>query len=74
MLPAYGILTKDPIDGYASKLSDINTYVESSYGAWFALQSKVEDDWDNYISTLQGMGIQEAIDLYQAALNRYNAR
>ena len=67
-------LTAEESSKYASLINDINTYVESSYGAWFALQSKVEDDWDNYISTLQGMGIQDAIDIYQAALNRYNAR
>ena len=55
-------------------MTNIQTYVDSAYGGWFALNSKVEDDWDQYVATLESMGINDAIAAYQSALDRYNAR
>jgi len=67
-------MTQDESTEYAHIISDITTKVQSSYGAWYALESKVADDWDAYLSTLQGMNLETAIGYYQAALDRYNAR
>ncbi len=30
--------------------------------------------WDAYLSQMKTMGVQEYIDIYQTALDRYNAR
>lgn len=67
-------MTSDESAAYTTAYSNVNTYMESSYGQWFALTSKVEDDWDNYITTLESMGVNDMIAAYQAALDRYNAR
>lgn len=67
-------LTVDEAAVYTAAFSNVDTYVKSSYGQWFALASKVEDDWDTYVSTLESMGVNDMIDVYQAALDRYNAR
>lgn len=37
-------------------------------------QADLEKDWDAYITALYDMGLQDVIDVYQAALDRYNAR
>lgn len=67
-------LTQEESSQYSTIMTNITTYVQSAYGGWFALNSNVEDDWDNYVSTLESMGINDAIAIYQAALDRYSAR
>ncbi|MFR8337368.1 MAG: hypothetical protein ACLVAW_12220 [Eisenbergiella massiliensis] len=32
------------------------------------------DNWDNYIETLNGMKLDRALEIENAALERYNAR
>ena len=34
----------------------------------------IDSNWDNYISTLQSMGIDRCIEITQAAYERYLAR
>ncbi len=67
-------MTAEESTEYAHIISDINTQVKSSYGSWFALESKVADDWDSYLAKLNSMNLDGAIAYYQAALDRYNAR
>lgn len=67
-------LTGEESSAYTNIMTNIQTYVDSAYGGWFALNSKVEDDWDQYVATLESMGINDAIAAYQSALDRYNAR
>ena len=42
--------------------------------AFITGQKDIEAEWDTYLKTLDDMGLQEVIDVYQAALDRYNAR
>ena len=67
-------LTAEESATYTNIMTNIQTYVDSAYGGWFALNTNVEDDWDNYVATLESMGINDAVAAYQAALDRYNAR
>ena len=34
--------------------------------------SDVEKDWDSYCATLETMGLQEVLEVYQAAYDRWN--
>lgn len=67
-------MTADESNAYTTIINDVKTQYNSSYGTWFNLTNDVEADWDSYVKTLNDMGLQEAMDLYQAALDRYNAR
>lgn len=74
MLPAYGMLTKDLIDGYASKLSDINTYVEEMFVKFILGEVDIDTEWDAYVAIIQNMDIQFCVDAQQRALDAYIAR
>ena len=67
-------LTQDERDIYTDAWVDIDTYVTEMNAAWITGQKDIEAEWDNYIKALYDMGLQDVIDVYQAALDRYNAR
>lgn len=59
----------EKIDGI---MSDINTMV-GEYALQFVIGDRSLDDWDSFVSTLKNMGIEDAIRVYQGALDRYMA-
>lgn len=67
-------LTEDEQDIYADAWTDIDKYVKEFQSAVLTGQKDIDAEWDNYISTLYELGLQDVIDVYQAALDRYNAR
>ena len=67
-------MTQEESSQYATLMADIDTFVKSSYGEWFNRSKNVADTWDSYISTLEGMGLADAVKLYQGAVDRYDAR
>lgn len=67
------VLTQDEQDIYNDVWTDINNYVTEMNAAFITGQKDLQADWDTYVKTLQDMGIQDVIDVYQAALDRYNA-
>lgn len=68
------ILTADEQDIYTDCWTDIETYINEMNAAFITGQKDIEAEWDTYVSTLYDMGLQDVIDVYQAALDRYNAR
>ena len=66
-------MTSEEANRYSTIMGDVNTYV-SEMTIGFILGSEDLAGWDNYIETLKGMSIEEAISLKQAALDRYYAR
>jgi len=50
--------------------TEINQYVEEMRDKFIAGQESL-DNFDNYVETLEKMGLQEVIDAYQAAFDRY---
>lgn len=67
-------LTDDEQDIYNDTWTDIQNKVTEMNGAFITGQADLEKDWDAYITALYDMGLQDVIDVYQAALDRYNAR
>lgn len=47
-------------------------YVNTQRGK-FIVDGGVNEQWDSYISTLEKMGLNELMEIYQTALDRYNA-
>ncbi|AEI42489.1 extracellular solute-binding protein [Paenibacillus mucilaginosus] len=58
---------------YASIMSDINTYRDEMYSK-FIMGVEPLENFDKYVQTLKGMGLEEAVKIQQAALERYNKR
>ncbi|SMG56635.1 putative aldouronate transport system substrate-binding protein [Paenibacillus aquistagni] len=58
---------------YASIMNDINTFKDEMY-LKFIMGQEPLDNFDKYVKTMESMGLQEAIEIQQHALERYNKR
>ncbi|WP_028551590.1 extracellular solute-binding protein [Paenibacillus sp. UNC451MF] len=58
---------------FASIMNDVNTYKDEMFNK-FIMGAEPLDNFDKYAKTIESMGIQEAIKIQQAALERYNKR
>jgi len=67
-------LTQDEQDIYNDCWTDIDKKVTEMNAAFITGQADIEKDWDAYIASLNDMGLQDVIDIYQAALDRYNSK
>lgn len=67
-------LTPEESKRYATLNSEINTYMTEQRARFFTLEGDISAEWDSYVQNLKNMGIEEMISIYQAALDRYNAR
>ena len=57
-----------------NKLSDITTYYKEMEGKFITGVTDIESGWEEYCSTLEKMGIQDVIDVYQASYDRWNGK
>jgi len=65
--------TQDESTRFASIMNDINTY-KSEMLDKFVMGVEPIENFAKFVSSIQGMGIEEAIQIQQAALDRYNNR
>lgn len=66
-------LTPEESAEYASIMSDINTYASTTVDQMVIGETSLAD-WDAFTDTLRGMKIERCVEIYQAALDRYNSR
>lgn len=66
-------LTSDESNRASQILSDLDTLSQETWYKILMGQADIST-WDEYLSQMETMGVQEYIDIYQAALERYNAR
>ena len=55
-------------------VNEMDTYRRERFARFVLGQEDIEANWNNYISTLNSMGLQEAIEINQRALERYYRR
>lgn len=67
------VLTTEESENVTTHVSDINTYV-TEFAAKVIIGEESLDNWDTYVSNIYNMGLQDALDAYQAAYERYLAR
>lgn len=67
-------LTKDESVERSSIMTDIETFAKEQTTQMITGVLDVETNWDSYISTIQSMGIEDAIAITQAAYDRYLQR
>lgn len=73
ILPAV-TLTEDETSEYKRIMADITTAANEYRSAVFTGEKDLDATWDAFVDQLKGMGIEDAIAIEQAALERYNAR
>ena len=64
------VLTQDETDTYNDAWTDINAYITESTAKFITGETDVETGWDGFIKDLEKMGLQDIIDVYQAAYDR----
>ncbi|GIP46240.1 sugar ABC transporter permease [Paenibacillus sp. J45TS6] len=58
---------------YSSIMTDLNTFKDEKI-LKFIMGTETLDNFDKYVEMLKGLGIDEAIQIQQEALDRYNSR
>lgn len=68
-------LEQNEIDELQSIQGDVATYIQEQEAQFITGQLDVTNDadWDNYLSTLENMGIERYVEIYQAAYDRNEA-
>ncbi|MCI8442679.1 MAG: extracellular solute-binding protein [Provencibacterium sp.] len=65
--------TQEESSEYASLMNEIRTYTTEMFNQFVSGKTSL-DKFDDYVQTLKGMGIERAIELTQAQLDRYDSR
>jgi hypothetical protein len=68
--PAYAVMTTEETTAYNSIESDLSTYVDSSILEFITGAVDIDTGFDSYVENLYSMGLQNMIDLKQAAYDR----
>lgn len=65
-------LTKDEVDETRGIMGDLLTYIEEEEARFITGQIDPNDDadWDNYVSTIENMGVERLLEIYNEAMNR----
>ena len=69
--PSGAALTPDESSEYSILMSDIATYLTETIPQFVNGTLDVETQWDSYVETLKGMGIEDCVAFKQAAYDRY---
>ncbi len=68
-------MTTEESEEYTAVFGDIQTYVGEMVLRFITGEVELnESAWADFVGEIETMGIQKAIDVYQAALDRYNNR
>ena len=54
-----------------NKLADVKSYVSEMQGKFVTGIADIETEWDTYCTTLEQMGINDIIEVYQASYDRW---
>jgi putative aldouronate transport system substrate-binding protein len=54
-------------------MNDISTYVEEMHNKFIMGQVPMSE-WDSYVATMKKMGVDDAVRMWQAIIDRYNAK
>ena len=69
-------LTIEESEEYSAVATDVETYLDETLMKFIRGDMDINDDavWQEYLDTLDALGVNTMIEIYQAALNRFNAR
>lgn len=72
-LPAV-VIAEESASEFSKLTADINVYIEEMMIKYITGQESLDTFESEYLPTLQSMGVEKVIDMYQKALDNYNAR
>ena len=58
-------LTAEEMELYGSRYTDISTYTAEMAVKFITGQEDLETGWDNYLSKLEKMGLEEVLEIYE---------
>lgn len=71
-LPTTVALTADESEAITTHLNDLDTYIETTVSTWMCLGAELTDkSWDEFVSTCQGFQLDQILNTYTAAYERY---
>lgn len=68
--PSFAVMDAEESSEYSSIESDLSTYAESAILEFIVGTTDIDEGFDTYVDTLYEMGLQDLIDLKQAAYDR----
>ena len=68
--PTYAVMTTEESEEHNSIASDLSTYEDSMILEFITGAADVETEFDSFVETLYDMGLQDMIDIKQAAYDR----
>ena len=66
-------MTTEESDEFYAKYTDIGTYAQTEL-LRFVVGEDSMDQWDDFVETCKSMGIDQCVEIYQGAYDRYEAR
>ena len=73
-IPDSVVLNSDEMADYQAHATDVETYYEENFVDWIIGDAVTDAEWDAYVDTMYSMGVQDMIDAYQSAYDRYSER
>lgn len=73
MMPRVNIAS-DVQSDYSMLMNDIETYVQEMYIQFIVGDASLDNDWETYVNTMNGMGLETATQYVTEAYERYQAR
>ena len=67
-------VAEENMSDYSSIKSEVDTCVNEYFSKFVTGEYSVDEKWDEYISTLEGMGIETMLQYYQEAYDEYQSR
>ena len=74
VMPSALYYTSDEATSYAIKIGDVETYANQYILAAVVGENDIDTTWDEYVETVWSLGLQDCLDVKQAALERYETR
>lgn len=74
IIPSRISYTSEEASEFAKLNAEITTYMEENSVKFITGVLDIDTDWDNYVQQLKDLGVEQAIAIKQAALERFNER
>lgn len=74
IIPSRISYTSDEASEFAKLDAEITTYMEENSVKFITGVLDIDTEWDNYVQQLKDLGVEKAIEIKQAALDRFNER
>ena len=68
-----GVYTPEELDTIDMYRSDFENAVAEQEALWLRDGAPTDDEWNAYVKTLERCGMNELLEVYQAAYDRYAA-